>query len=122
MPKPLPPNWKETCRKGLTPPYGWRYSPQAGGLVEIPAEQVVRDLILEKRREGETMRAIADWLNDKGFRPPDRSSMWYHSHAQKILVVKQRSTNRKCQATRARTSLSKGLGGISGPPDGDRSN
>ncbi len=119
--KPLPPNWKETCRKGLKPPYGWRYSPEAGGLVEIRSEQVVRTIILKKRLKGETMRKISDFLNDKGFRPPEGSSDWYHSHVQKILVVKRRRTARKWQTTRAATVASKRFGGDIAHPGGDRS-
>lgn len=104
-------NWRETCRKGLPPPYGWRYSADAGGLVEVKEEQRVRRRILVMHTEGQSMRAIAAYLEEKGYPPPPQSAQWYHSHVQKILLVERRRLRLKW-----RKNYQKARPGVSATP------
>lgn len=98
--KPKPANWRETCRAGLPPPYGWRYDHEHGALVEIQSEQITRRLVLRFRQKKMTMRAIATKLNDNGVPSPTSSVKWYHSHVQKIVTVQRKRASEERHAAK----------------------
>ena len=65
-------------------PFGWDEGPN-GVLVENPSEQKVIAWIWRLRKQGKSMREIADLLNERGIKPK-RAERWLHSSVVRILA------------------------------------
>jgi DNA invertase Pin-like site-specific DNA recombinase len=64
-------------------PYGWDFG-RGGKLVENIKEQRTMAWILRLHKQGQSLRAIAQKLNDRGIEPK-RASRWLHSSVLRIV-------------------------------------
>lgn len=71
-------------------PYGWKKASKmkGSGLIEIPEEQYIIQLILDKRERDicnpTSWHIIAKELNEEGIPPPPKAKMWYKSTIKRI--------------------------------------
>jgi DNA invertase Pin-like site-specific DNA recombinase len=66
-------------------PFGWDFGPK-GKLVDDAKDQKTVAWILKLHRQGESLRDIPKWLNDRGIEPK-RATQWLHSSV--LLIVKR---------------------------------